>query len=95
VKNPFAYQERINTGKSPEADAEVLVNEQIENENLMLGIRLSDGLTKQKLSNTQINKLKSYLDSGYLIKERWQNGYATLTQSGRLIADRIVRDIFV
>ena len=95
VKNPFAYQERILAGKSPQADAEVLVSEQIENENLMLGIRLADGLTKQKLNNLQINKLKSYLDSGYLIKERWQNGYATLTQSGRLIADRIVRDILV
>ena len=95
VKNPIAYQERINTGKSPEADAELLRNDQIENENLMLSIRLSDGLTKQKLNNVQINKLESYLDSGYLMKERWNNGYATLSQSGRLIADRILRDILV
>jgi len=66
-----------------------------ESERLMLSIRLPQGVEKNTLNNQQILELTDYVNSGHLDEENWNLGRATLTLDGRLIADRIVREILL
>jgi oxygen-independent coproporphyrinogen-3 oxidase len=56
---------------------------------------LPKGVAKDSLNNQQILELTDYLNSGHLDQENWNLGRATLTLDGRLIADRIVREILL
>ena len=80
---------------SPELDSEVLEPIQIESERLMLSIRLPKGITKESLSVDQIAVLHQYVQSGALDTAKWDAGSVSLTLNGRLIADRIVREILL
>ena len=62
-------------------------------EKIMLLIRLPKGLTKNDFSEDQIAILDQYLTTGDLDEAAWNEGLLTLTLKGRLIADRIVRDL--
>ena len=93
VKHPTAYAERINNGVAPVQDSETLSTEDKENERIMLEIRLRNGIDLATLSQTQLAKLASYKQTGHLCQESWDSGRVALTQSGRLIADRIVQEI--
>jgi putative oxygen-independent coproporphyrinogen III oxidase len=95
VKHPNLYREKILQNISPELDSELLEPIQIESERLMLSIRLPQGITKSSLSSDQINSLNQYLESGALDSNKWDAGSVSLTLSGRLIADRIVREILL
>ena len=93
VKHPSAYAERINNGVAPVQDRETLTLEDKENERIMLEIRLRDGIALTSLTPDQIAKVESYLETGHLDLDFWGAGRVALTQSGRLIADRIVQEI--
>ncbi|MGI9195347.1 MAG: radical SAM family heme chaperone HemW [Candidatus Nanopelagicus sp.] len=95
VKHPNLYKERVLANQSPIADSEILEELQIESERLMLSLRLPTGVEKQSLSELQITELSSYVESGHLDQENWNQGRATLTLDGRLIADRILRQILL
>ena len=95
VKHPNLYKERILANKSPVADSEILEELQIESERLMLSLRLPSGLDKQSLNELQLAELSSYVESGHLDQANWNQGRATLTLDGRLIADRILRQILL
>ena len=95
VKHPILYREKLQQNISPELDSEILEPIQIESERLMLSIRLPEGITKDSLSADQILCLDQYLKSGALDAAKWDAGYVSLTLSGRLIADRIVREILL
>ena len=95
VKHPNLYREKLQQNISPELDSEILEPIQIESERLMLSIRLPDGITKDSLSAKQILSLDQYLQSGALDAAKWDAGSVSLTLSGRLIADRIVREILL
>ena len=95
VKHPNLYREKLQQNISPELDSEILEPIQIESERLMLSIRLPEGITKDSLSADQILCLDQYLKSGALDAAKWDAGYVSLTLSGRLIADRIVREILL
>jgi len=95
VKHPNLYKQKINANESPVADSEDLKELQIESERLMLSIRLPSGVEKNTLNEQQISDLSGYVESGHLDKGDWDNGRATLTLNGRLIADRIVREILL
>ena len=93
VKHPNLYREKMQQNISPELDSEVLEPIQIESERLMLSIRLPEGITKESLSAEQIATLHHYVQSGALDTAKWDAGSVSLTLNGRLIADRIVREI--
>ena len=93
VKHPNLYREKLQQNASPVLDSEVLDSIQIESERLMLSIRLPEGVAKDSLSSDQIMSLNQYLESGALNAAKWDAGNVSLTLSGRLIADRIVREI--
>jgi oxygen-independent coproporphyrinogen-3 oxidase len=95
VKHPNLYKQKIQANETVVLDSEVLEGSQIESERLMLSIRLPQGVAKDTLNNQQILELTDYLNSGHLDQENWNLGRATLTLDGRLIADRIVREILL
>jgi oxygen-independent coproporphyrinogen-3 oxidase len=61
----------------------------------MLAIRLPSGVEKSTLNEQQILDLTGYVESGHLDQLNWNLGRATLTLDGRLIADRILREILL
>ena len=95
VKHPNAYRERLSLGQSPLHGEEVLTAEESEEERIMLQIRLPLGLPLVSLSALQIQALAPYLKSGHLDANSWDGERVTLTRTGRLIADRIVREILL
>jgi len=54
---------------------------------------MRSGISYENFDAKVIEGLGEYLREGYLVSEAWQRGRLVLTQSGRLIADRIVRQI--
>ena len=95
VKHPNLYKEKIQSNLSPIADSEVLEEMQIASEKLMLSLRLPSGVEKESLNQDQISELSDYVESGHLDLLNWNQGRATLTLEGRLIADQILRQILL
>jgi putative oxygen-independent coproporphyrinogen III oxidase len=95
VKHPNLYKTKITNNESPVLDQEILEPIQIESERLMLSIRLPSGVSKESLSNEQLKILQPYLESGALDLNNWSAGSVSLSLNGRLIADRIVREILL
>ena len=95
VKHPKAYRERLEADQSPIMDSEVLSFEQKESERVMLEIRLPGGIAKSSLTAQSLARLESYLTGGQISREYWDQGQISLTLSGRLMADRIVREILL
>ena len=90
VKHPTSYKQKIFAGDSAIAESEQLTTAQIEVESIMLGIRMREGLQIALLAPHQMEVLATYRENGYieLVEDR-----VLLTPVGRLIADRIVREI--
>ena len=95
VKHPAAYQDRLTTGAEPIQEREILTEEQMASERLMLEIRLKSGIAKSSLTAEQLDALESFRIGGALDPDMWAAQRVALTQSGRLIADRIVREILL
>ena len=93
VKHPTAYKERISSGQSPLHDQEELTHDQKSSERIMLEIRLARGIDFKTLTAEQLLILEGFKNQGHLIEDTWASGRIVLSTSGRLIADRIVREI--
>ncbi len=93
VKHPTAYKEKISYGQSPMHEEEVLNDEQKNSERMMLEIRLAKGIDAKTLDSGQLAILESFKNQGHLLADSWAAGRIVLSTSGRLIADRIVREI--
>ena len=92
VKHPTAYKQKLFASESPIADSEELTSDQIAVESIMLGIRMREGLEIAALSSAQIERLTNYAESAYI---EITDNRVVLTPTGRLIADRIVREITI
>ena len=93
VKHPATYQQKINAGESPVQSEEILSEENLADEYLMLQIRRREGIPHRNLKDSQVGRAAEYVDSGHLDQAEWTAQKLVLTQQGRLIADRIVRDL--
>jgi putative oxygen-independent coproporphyrinogen III oxidase len=93
VKHPSSYQEKILKGQSPELSHEILTAENLSDEFIMLQIRRSEGILHNRLSSAQIAKAEEFLNSGFLDSASWQDMRLVLSRDGRLIADKIVREL--
>jgi putative oxygen-independent coproporphyrinogen III oxidase len=93
VKHPTAYRERIENSLAPMQEQEILTPEEKSREAIMLLIRLPGGLTRAALDSAQATCIEEYVAAGDIDGLEWDLGAVTLTQQGRLIADRIVRDL--
>ena len=76
-------------------EQEILTSEQARDERIMLQIRLATGIALESLSEIEQGALRSYLNDGYLLDAAWERGSVTLSKTGRLISDRIVREILL
>jgi len=95
VKHPTAYAQKMANGGDPKHEEEFLTDSQKASEEIMLKIRLADGLAFDSLTPIQIDTLEGFKSQGHLILQSWSEKRAVLTRSGRLIADRIVREILL
>ena len=95
VKHPTTYQSILRSGDSPEANSELLTERNKRDEFIMLQIRMSDGISLKDLTDEELSKVAKFRDSGHLELEGWNLGKLILSRTGRLIADRIVREILV
>ena len=73
-------------------DSEQLTAEQIKDESILLGIRMRDGLQIELLEPHQMEVLAVYRENGFI---ELQEDRVILSPAGRLIADRIVREITI
>jgi oxygen-independent coproporphyrinogen-3 oxidase len=76
-------------------ESEVLKPDEKESERIMLQIRMPDGIEKNSLTDPSLLRLESFLTGGQISQKDWEQGRISLTLSGRLMADRIVREILM
>jgi oxygen-independent coproporphyrinogen-3 oxidase len=90
VKHPAAWAALIDAGNSPTADLELLAPTDIAHEEIMLRLRLREGLELKVLSDAGIVEAKLAVSEGLLEASDFANGKAVLTYKGRLLADGLV-----
>ncbi len=95
VKHPAAYAQKVSENKNPMHGQEILTEKEKRVEEIMLQIRLATGLELTALSELEQQPLVGYLAEKHLQADAWANGRVVLSSSGRLIADRIVREILL
>jgi oxygen-independent coproporphyrinogen-3 oxidase len=93
VKHPSTYQQKIFKNESPELSSEILTGENLADEFVMLQIRRREGIQLSALTDLQINRAELFLGSGHLEEKSWSEKKLVLSKNGRLIADRIVREL--
>ncbi|HEX7746327.1 MAG TPA: radical SAM family heme chaperone HemW [Micromonosporaceae bacterium] len=93
VKHPTAYAARLASGTSPGHAREVLTPADRRVEEVMLGLRLSDGLPLAVLDPAGRAAAARAVRSGLMAGPEHDAGRAVLTLHGRLLADAVVRDL--
>ena len=79
--------------RSPAAAREVLDAEARHTEQVMLGVRLSDGFDLRSLPLPARVKAAQMVEWGLVDAEGFRDDRVVLTQRGRLLADAVVRDL--
>ena len=95
VKHPAAYAQKVVESGNPMLGEELLTVDEARSEEIMLQIRLASGIALGSLSAQESQPLAGFLADGYLDRTAWERGRLILSPTGRLIADRIVREILV
>lgn len=97
VKHPTAYADRLARGQSPAAGRETLSAAQRHDEEVLLGVRLAEGLALDVLSDAERTAVGPLVDEGLLdeIRTSESRPRVVLTLRGRLLADLVVRRILV
>ncbi len=83
VKHPTRYAQALAEGRSPGQGREILTEQERRTEEILLGVRLAQGLPVAGLDLSRV-------EPG-LLENR--DGRATLTLRGRLLADAVARDL--
>jgi oxygen-independent coproporphyrinogen-3 oxidase len=91
VKHPARYAAVLAAGCSPAAGREVLSSEEQYTEQVMLGLRLADGLPRAELDAPARAIADRAVSDGLLTAT--PAGRLVLTRSGRLLADAVVRNL--
>ena len=96
VKHPAAYADRLAAGVSPAKEREVLDSETRRVERVLLELRLSEGLSLDVLDDVGRKAVPDLVIRGLLAPSGTSAGPGrrlTLTRSGRLLADAVLRDL--
>jgi putative oxygen-independent coproporphyrinogen III oxidase len=93
VKHPSAYAKRLADGVSPGHGREVLTATDRHVEDVMLRVRLVEGLPLTALDDEGRAGAATALDDGLLNSAAYVRGKVVLTLRGRLLADAVVRDL--
>jgi putative oxygen-independent coproporphyrinogen III oxidase len=90
VKHPAAYAKRLADGVSPGHGRELLTTEDQHVEDVMLRVRLRDGVP---LDRVDAAGARQALANGLLEPTAYAEGRLVLTLRGRLLADAVIRDV--
>ena len=90
VKHPSAYAKRLADGVSPGHGRELLTDTDRHVEDVMLRVRLRDGIP---LSQVDAAGAEQALSNGLLEHTAYEKGLLVLTLRGRLLADAVIRDV--
>jgi oxygen-independent coproporphyrinogen-3 oxidase len=93
VRHPSAYAARLAQGHSPAAAREILTGAEQGMENIMLRLRLAEGLPLPELAGTARPAAEGYVKTGHLEPSAFGQGRLVLTREGRLLADAVIRDL--
>ena len=93
AKHPAAYAARIASGASPAVGREVLDEPARALEQVLLEVRLRDGLPLEVLRPAGAAAAARFVGEGLLEPAAHARGRAVLTLRGRLLADAVVRDL--
>jgi oxygen-independent coproporphyrinogen-3 oxidase len=90
VKHPNAYAQAVADGLLPVADFERLDSDALHTEDVMLRVRLRDGLPVAALNESERRRAQTVIEDGLLTRE---GDHLILTDAGRLLADAVVRTL--
>jgi putative oxygen-independent coproporphyrinogen III oxidase len=93
VKHPTAYAARLTAGKSPAAARERLTAGEQRMEEIMLRVRLAEGLPLSLLTATALAETERMLAMSLIDPAAHAAGRLVLTVRGRLLADAVIRDL--
>jgi putative oxygen-independent coproporphyrinogen III oxidase len=91
VRHPSAYADRVRAGRSPAAGREQPSPSAAELEQVMLGVRLADGLPLSGLPPRAVAAARAAAADGLAEAGALQAGRVVLTLRGRLLADTVVQ----
>jgi putative oxygen-independent coproporphyrinogen III oxidase len=93
VRHPTSYANQLAQGRTPAHAREVLTAEERHTEEVMLRVRLAEGLALDYLSERGRRAAVRSVEQGLLDPVAHAAGRAVLTLRGRLLADGVVRDL--
>ncbi|BFU46395.1 radical SAM family heme chaperone HemW [Krasilnikovia sp. MM14-A1004] len=93
VKHPTTYAARLAEGVSPGQARELLTGDDRHTEDVMLRVRLADGLPLAALDAAGLAGARQAHGDGLLDPAAYAAGRVVLTLRGRLLADAVVRDL--
>ncbi|MEO8908132.1 MAG: radical SAM family heme chaperone HemW [Microbacteriaceae bacterium] len=91
VKHPAAYADRVLAGLSPAAGRETLDAHTREVENVLLRVRIRDGIRITALPSTGRHAIAGLIADGLIDAKAALGGTVVVTLRGRLLADAVVR----
>lgn len=89
VKRPERYAQVLNDDQLPIQDSETITADEHHMEQIMLGLRLKEGIPTEWVGEAAMPVVKQHEEAGRLIVDK----RIRVTQTGRLLADGIVTDI--
>lgn len=93
LKHPATYIDTVNSGNSPTSGHEILELADKKMEELLLRIRMREGMSLDTFSTEQRARLDGFRARELFLAESWEQGQVVLSISGRLLADQIVREL--
>jgi oxygen-independent coproporphyrinogen-3 oxidase len=93
VRHPSAYAERIAAGLSPAQARELLSADDRRVEDVLLRVRLREGLPLAQLTDAGRAVAQRAVSDGLAEGSAYDDGLLVLTLRGRLLADALVRDL--
>jgi oxygen-independent coproporphyrinogen-3 oxidase len=90
VKHPSTYAEKLGRRQLPVAGYELLDSVDLHTEEVLLGIRLRQGLPRNALSEKEFDRAQGLIADGLLV---FEGRRLVLTDRGRLLADGVVRTL--
>ncbi len=91
VKHPRTYAGRLSSGTSPAGGRETLTRDQRHDEEVLLGVRLREGLSIERLDALGHEAVAGLVAEGLVDGQAARDGRVVLTLRGRLLTDAVVR----
>jgi coproporphyrinogen III oxidase-like Fe-S oxidoreductase len=95
VKHPAAYSAALARNGWPAAGREILTPGEADTEEIMLRLRLVEGLPLARLGPAGVEAARTLVTDGLLRADAYAAGTAALTLHGRLLADAAVRTLLL